>query len=305
MKKLLISHGSDPDGAMPVILNKLLENNFDILFLEVDETNQTILNLVNNCEYDEVIMTDLSIDKEICEKIKNTEFVKKFHIFDHHEGNKVINEYPFVTLIYEQNNQPMCATTIYYEYLKTQTTNPILEKEVVKQMVEITRQLDTYEFKKTNNHLAKQLNDLYDIYGREKFIDRMLEIIKSQDTFYYNEKENYLFQIEQIKLDRYINEKEKTLIKANIDSYHFGIVFAELYRSEVGNELSKRHPELEAILIINLDRSVSVRTTQNFDTTIFTKKHGGNGHKKASGHPLPIDIKQKVLRQIYDKVEMK
>ena len=102
----------------------------------------------------------------------------------------------------------------------------------------------------------------------------------------------------------YIDLKEKQMIKCFIKPYNVGVVFAENYRSLLGNELSKRHPELDLVIIINLSRSISYRTIKDdVDLSKFAYIYGGKGHQKASGSPLPSGLKELIIKTIYNKVK--
>lgn len=71
----------------------------------------------------------------------------------------------------------------------------------------------------------------------------------------------------------------------------YGIVFADKYISELGNELCKLNKELDYIVIVNMStRSVSYRTIKdNIDVGMIAKEHGGGGHPKAAGAKIKFD----------------
>lgn len=152
--------------------------------------------------------------------------------------------------------------------------------------VELVRQYDTWEWStKYNNQHAKQLNDLLYIIGRDRFVERFVEDI---DPVFY-EYEQLLLEIEQEKINRYIKSKAKQLQEYKIGEYKAGVVFAEQYQSQLGNELSKLNPELDFIAIINMaNKTVSYRTTkENIHLGEIAKLlTNGGGHAMSAGGEL-------------------
>lgn len=70
----------------------------------------------------------------------------------------------------------------------------------------------------------------------------------------------------------------------------YGVVFADKYISELGNELCKLNRELDYIAIVNMStRSVSYRTIKDdVDMDMIAKKYGGGGHPKAAGSKFDV-----------------
>ena len=70
----------------------------------------------------------------------------------------------------------------------------------------------------------------------------------------------------------------------------YGVVFADKYISELGNELCKLNRELDYIAIVNMStRSVSYRTIKDdVDMGMIAKKYGGGGHPKAAGSKFDV-----------------
>ena len=95
------------------------------------------------------------------------------------------------------------------------------------------------------------------------------------------------------------------MIIAKIDDYDVGIVFAERYRSILGNTLANEHEELNFIIIIDIDISISYRSINDNDVSIFAKKYGGGGHKNASGSGIDKNIKNKIIELLFNDVIIK
>lgn len=81
-----------------------------------------------------------------------------------------------------------------------------------------------------------------------------------------------------------------------------GLVFAENYRSQVGNTLLEMHPEIDFMIIINVSRSISYRAKGKVDLTVITSKYNGGGHKNAGGSPLSSDLREKITKMIFPDI---
>lgn len=306
MNVFLISHIADPDGITPVILSKIIFNNFDYLLLEVNEVNTSISKLIDEKKfdnYDIIYITDLSMSEELYNRINdNTKLKDKIKVIDHHISNIFANKYSFVDVI-DVNDEGLreSATSLYYKHLIKTYSNKTLHSNAIKFFVNLVREYDTWEWAKTNNMDAKKLANLFDIYGKEFFIEHYYKFLSESETFSFSEKELFLLEIEQQKMDHYIEEKKETVIPVTIDSYKAGIVFASQYRSELGNILSKHFIDrYDFIIIINIERSISYRGIKDVDLNKIASMFGGKGHLNASGSPLPDNIHEQIIKTIFD-----
>ncbi len=303
-KLLIISHVGDPDGITPIILASFVFEKFDKLLLNPSEVDQ---NLKENLEkYEEIHIMDLPMSEALAEEINNNEKLKnKIKLFDHHKSNLDLNKYSFAKVITEQNDRKESATSIYYEYLKTISDNEYLHKPVTKGLVEQVRIIDTYDFKTEEDKQAHNIDALFSILGRQNYIDYFKKYIETHDEFKYTEQEQFLIKLEKDKMDNYIERREKEMLTAKLDGYTVGIVYAERYRSDLGHHLATKHPELDFVIIINVSTSISLRSNDKVDLSIFASKYGGGGHKNASGCPLPPNILQDVTKLIFKDIKIK
>ena len=85
-------------------------------------------------------------------------------------------------------------------------------------------------------------------------------------------------------------KSDNTIIVMCNGEYMYGVVFADKYISELGNELCKLNRELDYIAIVNMStRSVSYRTIKDdVDMGMISKKYGGGGHPKAAGSKFDV-----------------
>jgi uncharacterized protein len=94
--------------------------------------------------------------------------------------------------------------------------------------------------------------------------------------------------MEEDKIDRYIRRKRRELVQTEIDGLYAGVVYAESYHSELGNELGKEYPHLDYIAILNIGgKRMGFRTIHDHvDVSAVAGQYGGGGHAKASGCSL-------------------
>lgn len=300
MKIFLFSHIADCDGITPVILSKLAFTQVDYKLLDnpIDKDFLEFVNSYDFSAYDYIYMIDLCISEETLNQLDES-FINKFKIFDHHIARNEMNKYDFINVIEERNNIKECGTSLYYEHLRKEFDNKLLRKNITKDIVEIVRLADTFSWKE-NQERNFTLTDFLSIMGIDEYINYFYNFILNNEDFYLEEKYKFLFEIENKRKMNYVEEKEKQLIKASINPYNVGIVFAESYRSILGNELARRNPQLDFIIIINLSRSISYRgIKEEINLSDFASIYGGKGHKFASGSPLPSNLNKIIIKTIY------
>ncbi len=304
MKILLFSHRSDNDGVTPVILSKFVFETVDYILEEPSTINKTFEQKYEEGifeQYDFIYMTDLCINHELARTLENDEKCKdKILIFDHHHTKLDMNAYSFISVIDERNGKKECASSLFYEYLLKTYPNDTLKKTVVKEMIELVRLLDTWTWQEEKMIEAKWLGNLFGIYGKEHYIEYYYQFCLQENHFYFDEKQKYLLEVEEIRIQNYLNKKEKEIYSVILGQYHVGIVFAELYRSELGNYLAQKYQDTyDFFAIINISRSVSYRGIKEIDLGEFAQIYGGAGHKKAAGSGLPENLQNNIIKLIF------
>lgn len=301
---LLISHVADPDGITPIILASFSFKEFDTLLLNPGEVDEK---LKENLEkYKEIHIVDLPVSEEMAKEIDaNEKWKNKVKLFDHHHGNLYLNNYSFAKVIDEQNGRKESGTSNYYNYLINISDNPLLHKNSTKGLVNQVRIIDTYDFKIEEEEQAHNIDALFTILGRQNYIDYFKKYIENHETFEYTEQEQFLIKLEKDKMNNYIEKREEEMIIAELEGHQIGVVYAERYRSDLGNYLATKHEELDFIIIINIAKSISFRGHDKVDLSVFAKKFGGGGHKNASGCSLPQNLLQDVTKLIFKNIKIK
>ncbi|SCA86140.1 hypothetical protein BGLY_2317 [Bacillus glycinifermentans] len=235
-----------------------------------------------------LFITDLSVHQENENKLNEyAEAGGKVKLIDHHKTALHLNEYPWglVKVEYE-DGRLASATSLFYEYL---AENGLIEKtKAMDQFVELVRLYDTWEWEEAGVLEAKRLNDLFFMVSIDEFEEKMIRRLKENDEFSFDEFEEKILDMEEEKIERYIRRKRREIVQTFIHGHCVGIVHAESYHSEVGNELGKEFPHLDYIAILNMGgKKASLRTIHDeTDVSEIAGTFGGGGHAKAAGCPL-------------------
>lgn len=297
MKDLLITH-VDLDGISPVILLKLTGREFDYKTIEINEVDETFnelfeLDLKNI--YENIYITDLTLTENVYNKI-NELGLKNVKVFDHHETHLFANTYPFVNVSIDIDGRQTCGTELFYLFLN----KTYKFKNNVKEYVDYVRELDTYNF---TSELPKKLDLLKNTYGNTDFIKSIFKrLSKEKEHFELTAFEKRFLKLKSDEVQRYMQKKEDKMFVYKIQDKECGIVFAETNKSELGNYLSNRHPELDLIILIDASSRISYRTSRD-DVKVndFASIYGGGGHAKASGSSFDDNFRDQIIKLYYDK----
>lgn len=304
-KNCLITHVADPDGAFPIILAKLVFESIDVFSCEIGEVNGIVENVLKNYkDYDAIYIVDLNISEDLAKVIDNSDEIRdKIKVFDHHQSNLYLNKYSFIQVVDSFDGKRECGTTLFWKYLNSTYEQPLLNKKCLKMMLELVRQSDTFDFSEDLKDDAFKFGRLYSIYGRDKYIERFYNYVLENEDFEFSELEKVLIELEENKIKKYIEEKMEHVLFAKILNYKVGIVFAELHRSILGNEMANKL-DIDIAIIINVDRSVSYRASKKeIDASILASFYNGGGHKHACGSPVPSDLQEKICTYIFNNIE--
>ncbi|MEK3854589.1 DHH family phosphoesterase [Cytobacillus sp. FSL H8-0458] len=267
----------------------------------LDYQIEKLLENEKNIKDDFLIITDLSVNDEnlirLDDLAKSGGYVR---LIDHHKTALHFNDYSWgrVKVQYE-DGRLTAATSLLYEYLLEHEL--IQPSQALDEFVELVRQYDTWEWDQNENIKAKNLNDLFFMISIEEFEEKMTERIMNSDTFEFNEFEQKLLDMEEEKIERYVRRKKREIVQTFIGEYCTGIVHAESYHSELGNELGKEYPHLDYIAILNLGgKKISFRTIHDHvDVSAVAGKFGGGGHAKASGCSMGKDAYKLFVQDIF------
>jgi oligoribonuclease NrnB/cAMP/cGMP phosphodiesterase (DHH superfamily) len=298
----LLSH-NDLDGVGCGILAKLaFGEQVKVRYNSVSGLNREVEWFLENDNKDTILfITDLSVSVENEKRLEG--FYQdggKVQLLDHHKTALHFNEYEWGHVVVEDDNGKLTsATSLFYEYL---VTNQLMEpSDVIAEFVELVRQYDTWEWEKNDNQKAQRLNALFFLISIDYFEEKMLTRLQTSENFDFDEFEKKLLDLEEDKIERYIRRKKKELVQTQTDGHYAGVVYAESYHSELGNELGKEYPHLDYIAILNIGgKRVGFRTIHDHvDVSEVAGHFGGGGHAKASGCSLTNEAYKQFVTETF------
>ena len=312
MERVKIFSHNDLDGVGCAILAYLAfgRENVDVEYCNYDDVDDKVRELFASDEpvYDLIYITDISVNEETA-KILNKQMIGPC-LFDHHATALWLNDYTWANVrVKDKGGVKTSGTMMFYRHLCNEGYFEKYSKAVcenIDQFAHVVRDYDTWKWKETESGvICKLTNDLFHIYGREKFIDWALDGIKDENNLFphFNETDELLLDNLQKEIDIYVSVKDKQ-IKVFQDKFGYkcGVVFAERFVSELGNRLSEMHPELDYISMIDLGKgTVSYRTVKDGIDLGGEIAHsfGGGGHKKAAGSTIDETFSWGIIAELF------
>lgn len=300
MKILLISH-TDLDGISCNLLLDLADIKYDYYNVEVSEVSDTLNEVLENLEtqYDQIYITDLTVSEDDYKRLQESGI--KYHVFDHHHTHLYAKNFKNATVKVNAFNHLTCGTELFYNHLKD--LYPQINTSLIASYVELVRQIDTYTMESNN---PRDLGTLLFTYGKSTFLKKMkTRLKKDKETFTFTDFEKRYLKIKNAEFDSYCLRKEKELLFYEIKGYKCGVIFCEnTDKSELGHRLSKKHPELDLIILINSSKSISYRTERDdIDVSKFASYFGGGGHIKASGSDFTNENREDIIKLYFKDVK--
>lgn len=307
MKIKIFTH-TDLDGVGCAIIAYLAfgKENVDVEYCNYDDVDDKVEAFMENEDlyrsYDSIFITDISVSDQVASMIDCLDKAERtVRLFDHHGTALRLDNYFWCTIYEYLDAVKTSGTELFYLYLRNNLslTYGQTTQNKISRFVSILRDYDTWRWKELGEDglVSKQMNDLFHIYGRDKFIELAMRRIMfgtsplHQDEW-FSETDLLLLEQKQKDIDIYVDQKEKQIaVKTDQWGNTYGVIFAERYFSELGNRLCEIHPELAYIAMIDISRGrVSYRTIRddiNLGTDI-AHNYGGGGHPKAAGSTFDI-----------------
>lgn len=306
----LFTH-NDLDGVSCALLAQLAfgVDNVDFETCRYEDINEKIEAYINDkayLNYNHCFITDISIKEDLAlkiEKFKQQQPIK-LSLIDHHISAKALDLYNWCHIeIADLFGTKSCGTSLFFRTLKEihPPFEKLLSSPLVRSYVEKVRRYDVWDWQMLDDLQAKQLNDLFYILGKERFLEYWIKRMNEDlGSFSFDDSHTLLLELKQSEIDSYIEARDEELVTREIAGYKAGIVFASRFQSELGNALAALHPELDFIAMINVGGGVSCRTIKNeVNLAEIAGLFGGGGHAKAAGLPVPNEVRQLVIDQIF------
>lgn len=312
-----ISH-NDLDGVGSTIaLEQFIEENKnDFMLVEKHNIGN---HLTDKLIYDKVVeykacanylilVTDLSVTDETAAKIDviiRDGADVEIAILDHHKTANHLNQYLWADVLVEVDGVKQSGTSLlesYWHNLGYEMSEPL------RHFIEAVRLYDTWDWTtclEDEGKLAKNLNDLFYMLGRQKFSQEMRTLFDealNYDREYITlaPSHHILLETERHRIEKYIHHKDKNLVKRTAffgpngiaTEYTYGAVVVEQYHSEVGNVICDTHPDIDFIMMFDVaNKKLSLRS-KNTDVSAIAQSFGGGGHTLAAGASLSQELQK-------------
>ena len=310
MKVILFTHGSDIDGLGCVILARLAISNLDyVLCSNPNELEMKVRELYETeklYSYDKIYITDLALNEPVLSTIAKDEILsKKIEIFDHHKSaiDSGLNKYDFTHIHVEVDGIHTCGTELFYKYLIN--SNYLEPTKLLDEFVELTRLEDTWEWKNdpVNGEKAWNLAVLLSILDTSEYIETIFQkLISSSNSFEYTSEELELIYNKKQEDARVVKSMwSEAEFMCDEEGNKIAVILGSCqYIGELSEYIRKVCNNIKYFILIDLDKEPlpqrSYRSIdEDFDVCEVAKRHGGGGHKGASGALISLDDKNKAL----------
>lgn len=307
MKTLLFTHEQDIDGLGCAILAGNSNIEYKLVLCKTFELDEKIKRELDSSEinsYDKIIVTDLCPKEETLEMINNDGLLhEKFQVLDHHKTAEEFNRYDFVKVVSENDAVKESGTSLFYQYLRDNRL--IADSNVLDELVELTRQYDTWGWYKNKNFLARKLHIIFETQGIDYYIAMGNRMVSNENSVVLNEEEENIVESFEQKLLEEINVMLDLMIvetlKVKDNVFRVGYIKTLYkYRNDIADVIKGNNKnDIDVIGMIMEDKdSVSYRSIKDADVSVIAQYFGGTGHKSASSHPKNNDAFQKILKLI-------
>ena len=313
-KKVKLFTHTDADGMGCYLV--LLEENVmtyqdleynNVEFLDYSNVEERINKYLDNKEYlqyDETYITDLSLSKELSNKINQIADISNvFKWVDHHESSLYAKDYDWAYIKTHVGGDTstvrgISATLLLYEDIFKEIGSHTLFNCI--------NDWDTWQWEGSIiEGLIKDIIDLFFILGYREFIKMYLYYDNDMQEMLHSEETRALLKIYRRDKKEYINRKLNTGFITEIEGLKVFIVFADKHISELGNTICNKNKDVDIAMIVNTDNmTVSYRTIKpNIDCSEFASKFLGGGHKSASGSQFTIELRNKLYKTLADNLK--
>lgn len=308
MKYFFFTHAADLDGMGCAVLAKLAFGvHNEIKYLNYNEVDKKVVEYLEIADEDSTLfITDISVNPQTADKIDASG--ARVILLDHHETALHLNSRSWAKVeINNKNGIMTCGTEMFYNYLvENNCFCSAVYSPAIARFVEIVGDRDTWRWAELGEKglISKKMNDLFHIYGKERFVSWCFEQLQRGNVPQFTEGEERILEAKEKELSDYIKLKEEEMVNAEICGRPCAVVFAERFFSELGNRICTLHPEIDFIAIVNPGGFVSYRTIKDdVNVAKIAKHYGGGGHAKAAGSQFAKKVKKDMLRNLFQDIK--
>lgn len=307
MRVLLFTHEQDIDGMGSAVIGKVAFPEFEYVPCKTFEIDSQFKKYMDNkkiYEYDLIFVTDLCLHEPILSIINNDDILKKkVLVLDHHKTEIGNAKYDFVNVILECNRGPASGTYLFYEYLIN--NNYLKSMPVLEELVELTRQYDTWDWVKYNNQKARMLHLLFEQIGYKRYVEIMNNIVINTDSIVFSDNDIEIINDWENKFRADSSKILENMIVYPVvidnNEYRVGYIYTEYkYRNDFSELIRNNNIndiDLVGMFFPNMD-VVSYRGVKDVDVSVVPTYFGGKGHKGAGTNPISNEKFKKVLKLV-------
>ena len=324
--KILVLTHTDLDGSGCNLLLKSVFKNITTKYCSNGVMSYEIKNAICNPDiskdYDYIFATDISCNDNDAEKIQANPNHTKLIILDHHCSAESLNQYNWACIhsalvddsfrkaLYPIDTKGLSSgTSLVYDYLehKGYLANLFSDEKInlIKEFVHIVASYDTWDWVYVFNS-EKEYNNmavLFDIYRSEYFEKTMMEKW-NEGVSNFNDKDEFLLEIEQIRINAYIENVQKGYHTGNLHlgEKWYSTVFccSDKYMAETFEHMKMTYPDYD-IYIINYGSGLSFRAVKpEINIGEIMKPLGGGGHAGAGGIKIDINNQVELIEKTLD-----
>lgn len=257
--------------------------------------------------FDKIIITDMSVGEELAERIEKNEKYR-VRLYDHHKSAEWLNKYEWALVkVEDEMGRALSATEIYWQesiskllgkgaFARSKSPN---KTRIAEEYVAMVTSYDTWAWDAKGDMMPKYLNHLVSIYGNELFQDAIRKCILEGDSV-MSQEDLTMARSEEARQNKYLRTKLDDVVEMDVMGYSFGVVFAEQYKSELGNRMCLEY-DIDVAAIIDMGScGISYRASKDtVDLSQIAAKFGGGGHAKAAGSSFSEDIAFDLMNRLF------
>lgn len=265
----------------------------------IDEEFARWLRSPEASRFTDVYIMDMTPDSDYTFQQLNNNFANHWLVFDHHESEEALrSKYAANSVTAANPRVAPSATSLVWDWLKQQPHFAELDskrQQELAYLVELIRAYDTWDWQNDPDMSAEErtaadnLDQLFWFYPLQDSASFVTEVFAAGWQKYQQDNQLLIHTLNERRA-KYLKSHLKDMLKTTIAGHHFGVVYADDYKSEIAHELLEQNPDVDAALVVS-PVSVSLRSNGKLDVAKFAEKYfNGGGHADAAGGRLGTNL---------------
>ena len=265
--EVIVSH-DDLDGVCAAIVAKRANPNAEVIFTGNNSVDTNVLKNLGR----KMILLDVSVSQEVAKKIDN-DVDNTVIILDHHRNLEWLSEYPWA-VITPGKSGTLLAFEFFFHY-----------QDNIPDLVMLANDYDLWIHEYPH---SKRLAMFLQAVGIQKFFEKFS---KNISCIFNKEEEGILKQVQEEK-EKTIEKHITSMVIQKMQGRKAGVFLGYAYAGETADEVSRRNIDIDVLIFVDEKlNKISFRTkSPDVDCSKIALAFGGNGHVKAAGCPLNVDM---------------